>query len=179
MSRSGSPSNFSNDSFHIFQAVNMSFDTGEVRLWSGYSDLTIDGKVFTGSADFLGISSISESGGVSANGVNVTISGLNSSYLNLAIAEKYQFRPLSCYIGSISEDGTVQSYLVFKGRMSSAVVSDNANKMTISISAESRLIDLERTRTSHYTDQQQKAISENDYFFDQVVNIQDREIVWQ
>lgn len=179
MSRTGSPSNFQSSSHHLFHAVEFSFDTGDVRLWSGYTDLQIDGDTYLGTHGLLGITSVSESGGISAEGIMITISGLDSTLLSQALNENYQFRPLTVHIGSISSDGTVQSYILFRGRMSSAAITDNANKMTIVISGESRLVDLERTRSSLYTDQQQRDIKSGDAFFDQIVNIQDREIVWQ
>ena len=48
-----SPSTFNADSVNFITAVEMSFDSGAVRVWNGYHPITIEGEEYLGLADLL------------------------------------------------------------------------------------------------------------------------------
>ena len=75
-----------------FYAVEMLFDGGAVRLWTGYADRTIDGQTYIGSGNLLSISGIDEVNDLSAKSATVSLNGIASSIVSLALTEPYQRR---------------------------------------------------------------------------------------
>jgi len=176
--RSGAPSAFTDDSLAPFIGVELEFDSGIVRLWNGYLDLTVDGKAFTGSADLMAISGVEETGEIAAKGVNMTLSGISSELISVALQENYQNRIARIYIGSIADDGTVSSYILFAGRMDVMTIEENGETATISLSAENRLIDLERPRVRRFTSEDQKSLFPGDLGLEYVNDLQDKTLDW-
>lgn len=86
------------------------FDSGTVRMWSGIGDLVWGGDTYLGAGTLLEIGEISETRGVEARGTSVTLSGIPSAMLSIALAEDYQDRPLKLWIGVLYPDkGTTLS----------------------------------------------------------------------
>ena len=69
-------------------------------------------------------------------------------------------------------------YLVFDGRMDVMTIDDSGSTATVSLSVESRLIDLERPRLRRYTPEDQKTNFPNDTGMDFVPTIQNVAIQW-
>jgi hypothetical protein len=80
------------------------FDSGYVRLWNGYGDITFDSNTYTGAANLIGVTSPKESVSLRANGVQVQLSGIPSDTVSLALAESCQGRPITIYLGFVSTD---------------------------------------------------------------------------
>ena len=57
-------------------------------------------------------------------------------------------------------------------------IDDNGETANISLTAESRLIDLERARERRYTSDDQKVRHPNDTGLDFVASLQEKEIAW-
>jgi len=66
MTRSGVPSEFATDSFTGFLAAELLFDSGALRLWNGYGDLTIDSNTYTGGGSLISVSAIEEAAEIGA-----------------------------------------------------------------------------------------------------------------
>lgn len=75
-----------------YYAVELLFDAGAVRLWTGYGDKVIDGETYIGSGALLQISGLEEVADLSAKGASITLSGISSSIMSLALQEPYQGR---------------------------------------------------------------------------------------
>ena len=176
--RTGAPSAFTDDSLTPFIAVELEFDSGSVRLWNGYIDLEIDGSTFIGSADLMAVSGVEETGEIAAKGINMTLSGISTSLISIALSENYQNRTARVYIGSIAANGTVSAYTLFSGRMDVMTIEENGETATISLSAENRLIDLERPRVRRYTSEDQKSLYPGDLGLDYVNDLQDKTLDW-
>lgn len=58
------------------------------------------------------------------------------------------------------------------------VIDDDATTITISVTVESDLVDLERSKVRRFTDEDQKAIHPDDRGFEFVNRLQDTEITW-
>jgi len=151
-----------------------------VRLWTGYGSITIDSNTFLAGGDILSVSSISESGEVQANGVTIMLSGLSTSLVASALTTAYQGRDLNVYVGVLNASGTVISdpIKVFAGKMDVMTVEDNGADAQINVTAESKLIDLERSRARRYTSEDQKIDYPNDKGLDFIAGLQDKTVVW-
>lgn len=178
MARVGVPAAFSQSQLTAFFSVELDFDSGITRLWNGLGEIDINGETYTGGGSIISISSISEDAEISAKGISLSISGLDSTVLSYALNENYQGRDIIVRVGTIEDDGTVDSYIVFSGLMDVMVVTEDGDTCTISISAESRLIDLERSRIRRYTSEDQKQLYPNDKGFDFVASIQETQVEW-
>lgn len=172
------PSEFSEDSLAPFLAVELNFDSGILRLWNGYSDITIDGASYTGSGNLLQISEIEENGEVAARGVSITLTGLSTEIISIALQENYQNRTAKVFIGAIKSDGTIQSYQVFGGRLDVLGIEESGETASVSVTAENRLIDLERPRIRRYTSEDQKSLYPGDLGLDYVNDLQDKTLDW-
>jgi len=102
-----------------FFAVEMDFEGDPVRLWGGYGNIVIDGDTYFGAATLLNISAISETSEVQANGITVSLSGIDTSLISAALSENYQGREMKVYFGVLNDSGAIidDPYIAFKGRM--------------------------------------------------------------
>jgi hypothetical protein len=162
----------------VFFAVYLDFESGPVGIWSGYGDLTWDGKSFLGAGELLSISSVEESSEIEAKGASVTLSGIPSAYLSLALTEPYQGRSCTIYFGVRLASGSVEFTEVFSGELDQMNITENADTTTIAVSAENVLIRLERPVIRRYTDQDQRTRFATDGGFKFVAALQDKEIYW-
>ena len=174
------------DEIEVFYAVDLAFDSGNMRLWTGYGDKTINSQTYTGAGSLLNIDGLEEVSDLSARGTTLTLSGLDSSILSYALTEEYQGRLVTIYLGVGSE--TVE---VFRGYMDKMTIQDSAESVTISLTVESRLIALERANIRRYTRESHAAVRQRkweddgnsgspaaDTFFDWTTQLQDKQIVW-
>jgi len=67
---------------------------------------------------------------------------------------------------------------MFSGRMDTMSIKDSGDTANISLTAESRLIDLERSRERRYTSEDQKIDYPNDKGLEFIADLQNQEIVW-
>ena len=199
-------SEIAKDSLAVFWACDLMFDSpNELYFWSGIGDLVLDGNTYTGAGDLLNISELRESSDIAAYGATLTLSGIPTSVIDLAIAEPYQGRKAIVKFGVITggdgflltEDGmllaqenggaiilednttTHTSFTVFTGEMDQMNISFGSETVTISLEVESRLIDLERARIRRYTDADQKSRYPNDRAFEFVTRLQDEKLEWE
>jgi len=85
-----------------FFAAQLNFDTSQLRLWTGLKDLTIDGLAYTGAGNFLQFSQMEETSEIAARGATITLSGIPSDHISLAISEPYQGRLCRIYFGVLT-----------------------------------------------------------------------------
>lgn len=170
----------------VFYAVDLAFETANVRLWTGYGNKTINSQTYIGSGDLLSIEGLEEASDLSARGTTLTLSGLSSTLLTYALTEEYQGRTVTIYWGIGSN--TVE---IFRGYMDQMTIQDSGQTSTISLTVESRLIILERANIRRYTAESHKQVRKRkwlddgnsgdpavDEYFDWVQQIQDKQIIW-
>lgn len=160
--------------------VEAEFDSSDLLMWSGIGDLDWDGKTWTGGGSLLNIDAVEESTEVRAIGTRVSLSGIPSELISLALQEDYQGRNLTVYLGAFDENDNIVTspIVIFSGRMDIMTINDGGDTATIDVTVENRLIDFERTRERRYTSEDQKIDYPNDTGLEFVSSIQDVEIVW-
>lgn len=187
----------------IFFAIELFFDTSTLRFWSGLGEVEIAGNTYVGSGSLIQISSVDESLDISAKGATLTLSGLPSDLLALALAEPYQGRKCRIYFGIRDnapsflqqEDGDyvlTESEVfidlqpeaapvmaeIFTGYIDQMNIDEGPETSTIAVYVESRLIDLQRPRELRYTSESQKSRFPNDRGFDFVEDLQAKKFQW-
>ena len=165
------------DVINPFFAVELLFDSpNEIHLWTGVGDLDYDGKIWTGAGNLLDISSVNEAADLAVRGATITLSGMTSEVVSLALQEPYQGRVCNIYFGVTSD--TTALTQVFSGYMDQMNIQENPDTSTIELTVENKLIDLERPRVARYTSAYQKSVYAGDLGLDFIEDLQDKEIVW-
>ena len=177
---SGLEAALQSDSVKPIVLVAAYFDTGTTRLWSGTGELTWNSQTWSGTGGLLNIGTIEEPREIKANGIRVSLSGIPAELLALALSDEYQGRALEVYLGALSETYSVitDPVILFRGLMDIMSIAENGDTATITLTVENRLIDLERSRTSRYTAEDQNIKYPADRGFDFVPDMQDKNIKW-
>ena len=187
--------------FYPFFAVELMFDDNIIRTWTGVGTLTLeDGTEWLGAGQLLEISSVEETQEMAAKGATVTLSGIPSELLSLALQKPYQGRVCNIYFGNFTrgrmlqeggafillEDGSKIALEVsktgfnelFSGYMDQMNIEEGAESSTIELTVENKLINLERARVARFTSNYQKSRFANDKGLDFVESMQDKTIPW-
>lgn len=156
------------------------FNSGTIRLWTGSQSIDWNGETWQGAGQFLGVSAIEETDAVEANGVSVSLSGVDTANIALVIDEARQGLRGRVWVALLDATGAIiaDPFQPFVGRLDVPSISEDGTQATISISYESKLIDLRKPREWRYTDQSQKTLHPDDDFFEYVTSIQSKEITW-
>jgi hypothetical protein len=162
--------------------------------------LVFEGVSYTGTGNLLDVSSIEETTEIAVRGATITLSGMPSEVISLALQSPYQGRVCKIYFGMFSrgylqkEDGAyilledggkIQLELqetgltqIFSGYMDEMNIDEGPDSGTIELKVENKLIDLERARTRRYTSEYQKSVYPGDLGLDFVESLQDKKVVW-
>lgn len=163
------------ESVTLFYAVELLFDSGAIRVWTGFGDKTINSETYTGAGYLLNIDGIAEVADLSAKGITLTLSGVDVSLVSLALQEPYQGRSARVLFGVNGVNDFVE---VFAGLMDVMVFQEDGTRATIELTVESKLVTLQRPNIRRYTSESQKLRYPTDTFFDYVEQLQDKEIAW-
>lgn len=158
-----------------FYAVEFQFDSGTIRFWTGFGERTIYGDTYTGTGNLLTIGGLEEVADMSAKSATLTMSGIPSELVSLALQEPYQNRQCRILFGVTNSSDIVE---VFSGYMDTMQIEDAADASTITLTVESKWVKLDRPNVRRYTSESQKSRYATDTFFDWVADLQDKEIVW-
>ena len=156
-----------------FYAVEIDLDSGPLRLWTGYGDRTIDGNTYTGGGNLVAISGLEEVADLSAKNITLALSGMPSEIISLALQEPYQRRKVRVLWGVRGVSDFVE---VFSGSLNQMVIEDGPESGTISVTVDSKLVELERASNRRYTAENHKARHEFDTFFNYVAKLQDKNV---
>jgi hypothetical protein len=164
------------DVIEPFFAVDLVFDSGPLRLWTGVGTRSINGNDYTGAGNFLQVSEMRETAEIQAAGATLTLSGIPSELLSLALTEPYQQRPARIYFGLVGSEADMAE--VFTARMDQITIEEGPETCTIQLTVENVLVDLERPRVLRYTNNDQQSRFPGDRGFEFVETIQNRELFW-
>lgn len=157
-----------------FYAVEMQFDSGTLRFWTGYGDITLESNTYTGTGDIMAVDLVEETSDLSAKSATITMQGVTSEIVALALTEPYQGRVCRILFG-IEGQAPVE---IFGGFMDVMTIEDSGEASVISLTIESRLVELERTRPIRYTDESHKSRNAGDSYFSYVASLIDKDVVW-
>lgn len=154
-----------------------------VRLWTGQQTKSFADP--TGSGSYIGvgslgaISSVAETTDLASKQMTLTLSGIPNEYIALALLNPYRDRTAIVYLILFNADySAFEQITLFRGRMNQMVISDGPQTSTVSITCESRLIDLNKYTDSRYTDEAQKRINSVDNGLKFVASMFNKSIYW-
>jgi hypothetical protein len=186
MSRSGLTAAYVSSSVNLIQpyvAAYMDFSGSAVRVWTGAYTKSLSDDF--GGGNYLGvgtlgtISSITETTEVSAKGMDLTLSGIPTEYVSLALSNNYRGREVAVYLILFNTGMTsYEQITLFRGRMDQLIINESSETSTITVKCESRLIDLNRPSDIRYTDEAQKLLYPTDRGLEFVASMGDKSIYW-
>lgn len=149
--------------------------TAYLRLWTGVGSLSWDSKTWLGGGQLLGISVLGEAVGVKAHGFSVTLSGMPTSLVSIALQSVERNRPGRLWLMLFDTAGAViaDPYLLKRGRFNMIPIEDNGETSTITAEYEDRLFSMNHPRERHYTRESQQLRSAGDEGFSFVEQLQD------
>lgn len=194
-------------SSHIQPAylVELLFDTGTLRLWTGYGVLKWNGEEFFGGGNLISISDMDETQDIEAKGLVCTLNGIPSNIIALALSERSRGRKFRLYFATVEtksyiateqdqgrielEDGegyillenqliAPNPYRLFSGLMDVIEISDNGSDAFVRLNVENNLIVGRRAKVSRYTKEEQRKLYPNDKGLDFINQLQDKEVTW-
>ena len=185
-----------------FFAVELLFDgANTLRMWTGQGTLVLgDGTQWVGLGTLLSISAIEETSEMAVKGATLTLTGVPSEVLSLALSQPYQGRVCNIYFGTFStgailqesgsflllqdgsriniQDGSTGFNQIFSGYMDQMNIQEDADTSTVALIVENKLVDLERARVARFTSGYQKSIYPGDLGLDFIEDLQDKQIPW-
>ena len=110
----------------------------------------------------------------------MSLSGVPLDLVSLAITQARQGQAGRIWLALLSEEREIIADPVqaFTGRLDVPEIAEDGQSCRITISYESRLIDLGTARNWRYTHESQQVLHPGDRGFAHVTAIQDREITW-
>jgi hypothetical protein len=156
------------------------FTGGTLRLWSGVGTISWNSQSWTGAGTLLGIGPIQETTEIRASGTTLSLNGVSSSIISVALAQCRQGLPGRVWLGGLDSSNAViaDPYMAFEGRLDVPEISDDGETCSVSVSYESRLIMLERPRERRVTHEDQQIDYPGDRFREYITGLQDKVVVW-
>jgi hypothetical protein len=152
-----------------------------IYLWTGLGELSWNGQIWQGAGVLMGIGQAKETEDLSAQGMIVSLSGIDETLISLALQQLRQGQACTVYIACVDwTTNALQStpYAFFTGRVDVPTIDDSATTATISLQLENRLVDFERERVRFFDPLTQNIYYPGDRGFDYVSSLQDEKIFW-
>lgn len=155
--------------------------TGTLYLWSHLGTISWNSHTWTGIGDLLTISPVDETSELKAAGLALRLSGIDQTFLDLAIGGLHHGKSGRIYLGLLDDNGGLidSPRIFFRGKLDSVEI-DYKEPMApvINFNYETELIDLERSRNWRYTDAHQQLRYPGDTSLRHVESLQDRQLSW-
>lgn len=160
------------------------FVSGWLYLWNGIGAISWNGQTWTGAGSLLSIGPMQETSEVNAQAMQFSLSGIPADLITKALGEVRQGAPVIVWQGFLTAAGAVVAnpFNAWSGRMDTCAIDEAVSgddlTATITITAESRLMDLNRSRERRYTKQDQVISFDGDLGFDFVPSLQQLNLTW-
>jgi hypothetical protein len=155
------------------------FPSGAVRVWNGSGNLSWNTYTWSGIGTFGTFKPAQGGTDISAQGAEFGLSGIPSSLISTALDEAYQNRDCELWLACLDSGGSVVSTpYKWAGRMDVMTIEEKGETSDIRITAESRLIDLDKPRVRRYTNEDQQQEYSGDLGLEFVTAIADIPIHW-
>lgn len=158
--------------------VQLEWPSGTVLAWNGYSVLNWDGRDWQPLGNLGGIKDITETADGTANGVQLSLSGIPSAAIAQALDNAAQGRLARIYFGVISAGGfAIDPYLVFDGLIDYTNIVMDGDTSTITVFLEKELID-NRSDARRCTHEDQQIDYPGDLGFEFVAPLSNKNFTW-
>lgn len=151
--------------FHLFELY---LDSGAVYATDSFIELTWNGNLYLANGSFLSFDQIEETGDLSGNQTQVTLSGVDQTFIASVLANNYVDRRLIIRKG-FWENGVVviDPVALLDGRIDQPIIEEDptSGTCTVALTVGSHWVDFERKSGRHTSDVEQKLFFPNDTGF--------------
>lgn len=162
------------------------FESAYERIWTGIGKILYDsdgdnvGEVFEGAGDFLDFGTITETRELRSEKLEVTLGGIPSDLVDLAVDEEYKYRNAKIWLGLLDElDALIDDpYMIYNGEMDVMVIEDDGQNASIKVRCETDLVKFQTPVEVRYTDEQQRELYPEDRGLEYVGELQDKQGSW-
>jgi len=155
-----------NKPFHL---VKLSFDDVSYFLSDAYIPVTYDSDTYTPTGSFLAFSDIVETNEANIETISISLSGVDTTYINLFLSGGYLDRTVQIYKAFLDSNDALVSdpLLIFDGRLNNPVIKEDvdAGTSTIAVQASSLFVDFDRINTRFTNNESQQSFFAGDTGF--------------
>ena len=155
-----------NKPFHL---VKLSFDDVSYFLSDAYIPVTYDSNTYTPTGSFLAFSDIVETNESNIETISISLSGVDTTYINLFLTGGYLDRTVQIYKAFLDSNDALVSdpLLIFDGRLNNPVIKEDvdAGTSTIAVQASSLFVDFDRINTRFTNNESQQSFFAGDTGF--------------
>lgn len=140
------------------------FTSSPIRLWTGLGDISWDSKTWYGNGWLQGFGGIGETADIKATNLEITLAGVPSNVIELALNEVSQNKAGRLWIAFLGDADYIvpDPFLIFEGKLDTAEIDDGSKSASVTFTYETELIDLEKAEEQRYTDAYQRSIYPDD-----------------
>lgn len=139
-----------------------------------------NGKTWVGAGNLGSISPLGENADLQAQGVSLTLAGIDPTLISVALSEQYQGKACKIWFSPLNPDNgqLVGSPLqIFNGRIDTMNI-EAGDTATITLTAESKLVDFFRPRISRFNHADQQSKYPTDRGFQYIAEMVSKQITW-
>ncbi len=155
-----------NKPFHLLK---LSFDDVSYFLSDAYIPVTYDSNTYTPTGSFLAFSDIVETNEANIETISISLSGVDTTYINLFLTGGYLDRTVQIYKAFLDSNDALVSdpLLIFDGRLNNPVIQEDvdAGTSTIAVQASSLFVDFDRINTRFTNNESQQSFFAGDTGF--------------
>ena len=155
-----------NKPFHL---VKLSFDDVSYFLSDAYIPVTYDSNTYTPTGSFLAFSDIVETNEANIETISISLSGVDTTYINLFLEGGYLDRTVQIYKAFLNSNDALVSdpLLIFEGRLNNPVIKEDveAGTSTVAVQASSLFVDFDRINTRFTNNESQQSFFAGDTGF--------------
>lgn len=159
--------------------VQMGFNGVTVYLWSGVGSIAWNGQTWTGLGALLKVTAVEDAATVEARGINITLSGLDTTLLPDCLNDFQLGLPVTVYLDFyVSGVLTGSPLTTWAGRMDQPTIDVAAETATIAINCENRLMDMDIAVDRRYTLEDAQMEYPGDLGFAFTDGLQEQTLFW-
>lgn len=159
-----------------------------VRLWNGKGPIEWDStgdsppspQTWLGAGRFGSISPITETPEIRAEGVQLTLSGIDASILQMALDDIIVGYPVKIWFGALNSSGVVVAnpYQSFSGRVDAVQVEVGGQTASVAVLCESDLVRLQIPKVRYWSHADQQIEFPGDTGFSRVESLKEVRLNW-
>lgn len=155
------------DDFNLATLIQFDFPS-PIRITDWDKDVFALGVTFPSSSHFLGVDNVKETSELRVNSMNITLSGVDQTYIALFLNSNYIDTKVSIYRAVMSDAAAVigSPILIFNGVMTGYDIQDSNSDSTITVSVASHWQDFEKQNGRKTNNNSQKLHFSDDKGFE-------------
>jgi len=159
--------------------VRLDFSGGIVAINESAVNFDYDGDTYLGVGLLGGVSPIEEGSEAKPYAISLTLSGIPTETISIALGQQYQGRDAKIYMALIDEDHQIIGVptMLFNGRIDTMDI-EVGELANITVTVQSRMVDWDRPRVRRYNNEDQIVRYPNDKGMEYVPQMVERSLIW-